>query len=185
MATVSKPKIITAEALVALGEDANVEVVKGELIEMSPAGARHGEIGGNIFAPLWTHVKSNSLGKVFMDQTTYVLQGTPDDIQTIRVPDISFIAAANLPDQTPKGYWYQPPDVAVEIISSSDKAGDIQARIADYLEAGTREVWVAYPELAQIMVHQKDSSRLLHEEDTLTGEELLPGFALKLIDVFN
>lgn len=185
MAVVSKPEIISAESLLALGEDAAVEVVKGRLVEMGPAGAKHGEVAGNILGSLWAYVRGQKLGKVFSDQTTYVLEGTPDDIRTMRVPDISFIAADNLPDETPTGYWFQPPDLVIEIVSPSEKAADIQAKLTDYFKAGTREAWVVYPEQAQLVVHWKDSSKVLAGGDTLTSEELLPGFALKLSEVFE
>ena len=184
MATVSRTEVFSEEMLLAQGKDSFIEIANGEFIKMAPAGAQHGKIGARIIWMLMSHVEANKLGDVFTDQTTYVLEGTPQEIVTMRVPDVSFIAAANLPDETPVGFWFQAPDLAVEVISPSEKSGETQAKLNDYFGAGTHEVWVVYPELAQIVVHKKGSAIVLDVEDTLSSEELLAGFALKLSEVF-
>jgi Uma2 family endonuclease len=185
MAVASQVKPITVEILTSLGEDAIVEVVGGELIEMTPAGARHGRITVNLVYALESAARAGNLGHVFSDQTAYVLRGTPDDIQTMRLPDVSFIRAERLPDQTPEGYWFLAPDLAVEVISPTERAAYTQVKLKDYFDAGTREVWVVYPDTRQVVVHWADGSRVYSADDTLTRPELLPGFEVKIAELFE
>ncbi len=84
--------LITAEALEEMPPDeACVELVAGELVAMSPAGAQHGEIAVIIVAALFNHVRPRGLGKVYAAETGFVLSRNPD---TVRAPDAAFVSAA-------------------------------------------------------------------------------------------
>lgn len=70
------------------------------------------------------------------------------------------------------------------MVSPSDRAGSIQEEIRDYLEAGVRLLWVIHPQTRQVVVYTSDSQTTLSLGDTLTGGEVLPGFALPLAKLF-
>ncbi len=164
-----RQKTVTEAQLTALGADAGAEVIYGEVVPMALAGGVHGKTSMGIGTTLFHYVRSKALGEVFADQTTYVLEGEPGDIRLMRVPS---------------GYFYQAPDLAVEIVSPHDRAGDILSRVTDYLRAGARAVWVVYPETQQVMVHTAESVVTLSAEDTLEGGGVLPGFAVEVKALF-
>lgn len=84
------------------------------------------------------------------------------------------------------GYPELAPDLVVEVVSPNDRASEIQAKVGEWLRAGSRLVWVLYPTTRTAMVYQVGGAvQLLHAEDTLTGDPVLPGFACRLGDVFG
>lgn len=73
------------------------------------------------------------------------------------------------------------PDVAIEVLSPGNRPGEILAKIADWLTAGTRLVWVIDPERRLARVYRHDGTEgLVAATETLSGEDLLPGFACTL-----
>ncbi|MBN1285450.1 MAG: Uma2 family endonuclease [Anaerolineae bacterium] len=178
------PVPITETYLMSLGADFGVEVVNEEIVHMAPAGVVHGSVSMIIGLELGNFVRQNKLGRVFADQTTYVLEGTPGDIKKMRAPDKSFVAAENLPDELPEGYFYQAPDLAVEVVSPTEGMGDVMSKVNDYLRAGTKAVWVVIPKTRQVMVYTPGGITLLGEGQTLEGGALLPEFAVPVEALF-
>ncbi len=77
------------------------------------------------------------------------------------------------------------PDLAVEIVSPNDRADDINDKVHEYLEAGARLVWVFWPRRRAVMVHEPDQP--IHElgpDDFLDGGDVLPGFRVRVADLF-
>ncbi|MCE9529651.1 MAG: Uma2 family endonuclease, partial [Planctomycetes bacterium] len=113
----------TAQDLLQLPSDTRCELVAGELRMMSPAGWRYGEIVTRIGGLLWDHIRRHGLGKQFGAETGFVLSRDPD---TVRGPDVAFIANENLPSHEPKeAFWPGAPDLAVEVLSPSDRIGEV------------------------------------------------------------
>ena len=78
------------------------------------------------------------------------------------------------------------PDLAIEVISPSNKAGEVMIKIREYFQAGVLRVWVVYP--ADRLVYVYESPRkvtILGDGDELDGGELLPGFKLSLVELFE
>lgn len=176
--------IMTAEDLWHMPHDGyRYELVKGELIRMSPTGGEHGDIAGELTVHLRTYVKPRQLGKVLVD-SGFCLECCPD---TVRGPDIAFVSAAHIPPGgLPKGFISGAPDLAIEIVSPNETAAEIQAKVQDYLTHGTRLVWVIEPGTRTALVYRSDgSARLLRAEDTLEGEDVVPGFAVKVAELFE
>ncbi|MGH7675591.1 MAG: Uma2 family endonuclease, partial [Gemmatimonadales bacterium] len=106
------------------------------------------------------------------------------DPDTVRAPDIAFISRARLPDPEPVGYPELAPDLAVEVLSPGDRPGELLAKVADWLNAGTRLVWIVDPERRLARVYRQDGSEtLLNAEDDLSGEGVVPGFAVMLAEI--
>jgi Uma2 family endonuclease len=113
----------------------------------------------------------------------FKLAENPD---TVRIPDIAFIAEERtMGGKSPKGYWPITPDLAVEIVSPFDQVGDIEAKIADYLRAGVRLVWVVYPGTQTVVVYRSLTDvRILTAADLLTGAYVIPGFSHPVAEIF-
>ena len=177
--------LFTAEELICLPSDERrLELVKGKLYEMAPAGGRHGRVAMRIGRLLDTYVESTGLGQVFAAETGFTLQRNPD---TVRAPDAAFVAQGRMPPgETPDGYLALAPDLAVEVISPNDRPQEVREKVADWLNAGTRLVWVIYPSSRTVTVHRPPSSiEEMGGEDTLDGAEVIPGFSCVLGELFG
>jgi Uma2 family endonuclease len=180
--TTIKP-LITADFLLRTPDLGRCELVCGELIEMTPAGYEHGSILVNISTPLWTYVSRAGLGRVSGAETGFQIAHDPD---TVRAPDVAFVAAGRLPSPLPKGFFPGPPDLAVEVISPDDRDNEVQAKVQSWLDAGCRVVWLVDPRRQTVQVFQDRSEvRVFRLSDTLSGEPLLPGFSLAVAEIFK
>jgi len=178
---------LTAADLWRLGEgDARRELVNGEVIEMAPVGGIHGDITKKIVRRLAEYEERYGGGKVLVGDVGFVLS-VAGDSERVRAPDVAFVSTEKLPDgRLPEGVLQGAPDLAVEILSPSDNPVDVQRTVRDYLEAGTRLVWVVAPAAKTLTVYRADgSARLLTERDQLDGEAVLPGFMLSLAELFR
>jgi Uma2 family endonuclease len=181
-----KQQLVTAEELWEMPDvpDRRIELVDGEVVQVSPAGAVHTKIMFMLAKTLDNFVSRNGLGEVMPDNLAFVLQRGPD---RVRVPDVSFIAAAHVPAEgLPEGFWEGPPTLAVEVVSPHDRANDIHERVQDYLAAGTQQVWVLWPRTRSVTVYVVDGApRELGPDAVLDGGEVLPGFTVQVSDLFE
>lgn len=158
-------------------------LVRGELQRMAAAGFRHGAVIMNVSAPLGRHVKTHGLGVVCGAETGFVLERNPD---TVLAPDAAFVRRERIPASgLPGTYWEGPPDFALEVTSPGDTRREVADKVAAWLAAGARVVWVADPKRLVVEVHEPDGApRRLTESDVLEGEPLFPGFRLPVADIF-
>lgn len=155
------------------------EYVKGELVPMAAAAIVHGEVGINLIIPLGTHVRENKLGRLYSLETTFQLG------DRVVKPDIAFVSPERLSEDKLKGFSVAP-DLAVEIVSPTDKQYDITEKVLAYLLAGTRLVWVIEPIAKTVMVYRSETDfTLLNYEDTLTGEDVVEGFSCSVLELFE
>ena len=155
------------------------EYVKGELVPMSPPSMEHGEISSNVHLSLGLHVRENQLGRLYIAETTFDLG------DRLVKPDVAFVLTERLPENRRKGSPI-PPDLAVEIVSPTDKHYDVTEKAFAYLKAGTRLVWVVEPVAKTVMVYRSETDfTLLTSEDTLTGEDVVKGFTCPVAQLFE
>lgn len=175
--------LISADEFFALGGSAKQELVAGEVIEMVPPGGEHGGLQGVLIFHLQLCVESSGTG-VVLGEAGFRLKVGPD---TVRAPDVAYLSAARLPEgPLPRTYIVGAPDIAVEIVSPNDTATDVQEKVQEYLDAGSLRVWVVDPARASITVHYPNgTSRTLRGDDVLSGEDVLPGFSLRVADLFS
>jgi Uma2 family endonuclease len=173
-------KTWTDEELLALPDDGRYELVDGELVRMSPAGGRHGDIVAELLARVRVFVKERKLGHVFDGQTGFRL---PDG--NLRSPDVSFVAAARLPEGVPVGFLHVAPDLAVEVLSPGDRAADVARKVAEYLNVGVQLLWVIDPEQRAAVVYRPGRAPGRPENDILDGDPVLPGFVCPLAALFD
>jgi len=178
-------RLVTADELIAMPDDGfRYELVKGELIRMSPTGHEHGVVAMNIAGPLHQHVKSNNLGVVYAAETGFIVGQNPD---TVRAPDVAFVQIERINQAgNVKSYWIGAPDLAVEVVSPGDTVGKVEGKVTEWLEAGTLMVWVASPRLRTVTVYRSLTEIImLTEKDTLDGGDVVPGFRIAVCDIFD
>jgi Uma2 family endonuclease len=181
MATIEN--ITTAEQLLAARDIGRCELVRGELIMMSPAGSEHGWIVMNVAGPLAMFVKQHSLGRVFGAETGFRIGHDPD---TVRAPDVAFVTAQRIGVKLAPGFFPGPPDLAVEVLSPDDRAGEVLAKVQDWLDTGCRAVWVVDPRTRTVSVYRSPSEIIvLGESEPLSGGDLVPNFSLPVSECFQ
>jgi Uma2 family endonuclease len=104
---------------------------------------------------------------------------------TIRQPDISVLSKERVQCTGPDEYFEGAPELAVEIVSPSDPAEDLQMKVDQYLAAGAKQVWVLYPKTRRVHVfYAGGATAMFDATQTLTGGDLLPHFSVKVSDLF-
>ncbi|MEA2206398.1 MAG: hypothetical protein QOE77_3174 [Blastocatellia bacterium] len=184
MSTVAD-KILTAEDLLKLPRGTfRYELIEGELKQMSPAGHKHGKIIVRLTAPLAKHVQDNMLGEVYAAETGFKLRSNPD---TVRAADIAFIRKDRVEAVgDTDGYWLGAPDLAVEVVSPSDKVGDVEIKVGEWLEFGTHLVWTVSPSLKTVTVYRSLMDiETLTEKDVLDGGDVVPDFKFPVAELFT
>ncbi|MCY4019408.1 MAG: Uma2 family endonuclease [Chloroflexi bacterium] len=164
--------------------DRVVELVEGEIVEMSLPGGEHGEILTLLAVKIANFVYGNGLGRVTSGDTGFMLERNPDGKDTVRGIDIAFVSFAKAPSPFVSKLVDVSPDLAVEVISPSNEAADIRLKVLQLLNAGTKLVWVVYPDSRMVDVHSASGAKTLHENDTLSGGDVLPGFQMRVGDIF-
>jgi Uma2 family endonuclease len=159
------------------------ELVRGEVRMMTPASGSHGVIAGRVFAALYAFVEQHRLGICFPDNTGFLLPGLED---TVRSPDAAYLARARLPaDGLGAGWVRAAPNLVVEIASPSESTVDLEAKVQDYLAAGTEIIWIIDPVLSRIVVRTAaHADRVLQSSDLLDGGSVLPGFSVAVGPLF-
>ena len=164
-------------------DDLRHELIRGELTTMTPAGFDHGAISSRFVVRLGAHVLSARLGEVLTAETGFVLSHDPD---TVRAPDVAFVRQDRIPSPRPVKFWDGAPDLAVEVISPSDTATDIDDKVQEYLDAGTTEVIVINPKIKSVKVFRRgQNATVLRSGDVLDGLESVPGFRCTVDEVFS
>lgn len=174
----------TAQELLSLPDDGHhYELVRGELVMMTPASARHGKFSARLIGALEPYVRDHGLGEVYTAEPGFVLATEPD---TVRVPDVAFVRRERIPPEgEPEGFWPIAPDLVVEVVSPSESAPLLHSKVADYLRAGTRLIWVIYPDTQTVMEFRSWTEvRVLTVEESLDGGDVVPGFSLPLARLF-
>jgi Uma2 family endonuclease len=159
------------------------ELHHGRLVPMSPPGATHGNLQSRLAAALFTQGEEKGHGKSYTE-VGIVLARNPDHLVGA---DAAFVVKRSLPAREVKeGYLETIPELVVEIRSKNDTDTEINEKVADYLQAGVRLVWIVDPEPESVVEHRPGSpARTNQKSDTLTCEDIIPGFRLALFDLFH
>jgi Uma2 family endonuclease len=184
--TVTPIRLQDIEAMEARG--IRREIVDGQWVQVvgdGMAGELHGAIATNLIVALGTYVKTHQLGRVYPANTTYILSEDEQGVQLMRLPDVSFVAVSRVKTENRQSYYQLAPDLAIEIISPSERAVDIRAKLRDYLRAGVRQVWQVYPETQEVIVYLPDGTVRTYEVgQVIPGADVLPDLALPVEDIF-
>jgi Uma2 family endonuclease len=157
------------------------ELNNGEIVPVTPTGFAHGATEQRAGSYIGDFVYKNRLGEVVTGETGFRLGS-----HTVRGADVAFISNEKLAQITqPEKYLPFAPDLVVEVVSPNDTADEISDKVELYLLAGTRLVWTFYPASRRVGVHYPDrTSKTLTADDMLDGEDMLPGFSVRVADLF-
>ena len=179
--------LMTVEELLAIPREGyrgyRYELIRGELAKTMSAGFAHGAQAVNIIGSLWTHVRQHDLGRVVTAETTFLLETDPDHA---RIPDVGFVRqerVSSLDEMT--GAFRGAPDLAVEVISPTDRLTRVRDKVRDWLEHGTLMVIVVNPRNRAVQVHTSDGVEELAESDMLDGGDVVPGWSMAVADIFS
>jgi Uma2 family endonuclease len=184
MATAAQTKLMTADEFMAadLGEG-RFELVRGEVVRVPPTMPQHGRICSRINWILETFGRTSGFGYCLSESAVATERG-PD---TVRGPDICFYSQARWPESE-VGLVLPPvpPDLVVEVVSPSNRPGEMQRKVTEYLEAGVLLVLIVDPARRKAALYRLREvfPTILSESDVLENLPELPGFTCPLADFF-
>jgi len=178
-------RLLTSEDLYQMGDAAErFELIAGVLRETEPMGGRHGEIQFELHGPLYLYLRDRRIGRVYTEGTHFLILRDPD---VVLMPDIAFVRTDRLPpDGARDGIMPLAPDLVIEVLSPSNRMTEMSEKISLYQRAGVPLIWLVHPRTRSVTVYATGRApRILHESDTLDGEDILPGFSLPVADLFQ
>ncbi len=178
-------QLMTADELLRLPRGQyRYELINGDLITMSPSSHDHGRITMRLAAPLAQFVWEQELGEAYGAETGFQLTFDPD---TVLAPDVAYISAKRLKDIGPtRGYWPAAPDLAVEVLSPSERKSRVETKIAKWFSFGTIQVWIVNPKTETVTVYRSATNAVTFSiADTLEADDLLPGFRMAVKRLFD
>jgi len=170
---------VSVEEFWGLAHRLRAELVAGRVIEMTPPGARHGVVVTRVVRLLDEHVQRRGLGFVAIE-AGFILRRDP---ATVRAPDVAVVLRARVGDRVPTRFFPGPPDLAVEVLSPDDRPGEVAAKVADYLQAGSGAVWVVDPEAETVTVHTRGIALRYGPEEEVAGAPVLPDLRIAVRDL--
>ena len=160
-----------------------VELIDGEIVEMTPSSDGSSSVAARITVLLGMHVLPNNLGRLYSADGGFVLF---PDRETVRVPDVAFVRAERMPQGEARRHFPRlAPDLVVEVLSPTDRASDVLAKVAMYQEAGVPLIWLGDPEEETVTVLAENQAPVtLRPSDTLRGGVVLPELQMAVADIF-
>jgi Uma2 family endonuclease len=176
----SRPaRLVTADELLEMPEGFR-ELIRGEVVELGASGFDHSGIGFEVGRCLGNHARAHDLGRVVGADCGFILERNPD---TVRAPDVGFIRKERA-FPTSKFFPFAP-DLAVEVVSPSDRYTKVMEKVRCWLDHGTEEVWVIDIRRRTATIHRRDGVVIeIKADGVIEGGELLPGFRLPLRELF-
>lgn len=158
-------------------------LVRGEVVETMPPGVKHGNVALRLGSRLMNWIDQGH-GGCAGTESGFILARDPD---MVRGPDVFYVRAERIPKTgLPESFWNIAPDIAVEVVSPSETAYEIQEKVGDFLSAGTPRVWVVYPRRREVVIHRPDGSACtVGGNDLLEDPEVLPGFSCRVAELFD
>lgn len=162
-------------------EDKRYELDEGELIEMTRPAYKHNRVLMKLTMAVGNYLAAHPIGEALLSENLYALAPS-----TRRSPDLAIILGDRQRELENAKVIPIIPEIAAEVLSPSETARMIHRKLRQYFEAGVKEVWLIDPETkeAEIWTGRRLPERELAGDDEITSP-LLPGFALKLPELFS
>lgn len=167
-----------------LEEDSLYEIVDGQRVE-KPMAADALVIASVLGGYLIPFARTHRLGRVVIEGLFSINpKGAPE-----RRPDVAFVSYARWPRERPvpsTSAWEVAPDLAVEVVSPSNRAVEVVGKVREYFQGGVLRVWLVYPTEKLVYVYESPMrNNVLGLDDAIDGGDLLPGFRLAVADLFD
>ena len=174
---------LTIDEFEAMSFEGPWELIDGELVEVPPASDQPSSTAAAIIGLLAPYVRSQRLGRLYGADGGFVLF---PDRATVLVPDVAFVRAERAPQGNARKHFPRlAPDLVVEVLSPSDRASEVVAKLELYQEAGVPLIWLVDPEKETLTVIASGRPvAVLKPEDILDGGDVLPGFSVSVADIF-
>jgi len=181
--TNARTKLVTAEQLYKLPDDPFNELYDGVLMVREASGVLSSNIATELAITLGLHVRTYALGRIFAADLHCILSRNPD---TVLAPDLSFVARTRLIyGQNWEKFLEGAPDLAVEVLSPSNRLAAQQRKVQRYLAAGTSLAWIIQPRTRSAYVYRKDgTTSYVPSDGMLDGEDVVPDFRCALASLF-
>jgi Uma2 family endonuclease len=176
-------KLLTFEDFELLDDDKKYEIIDGELYEVAPANPEHARIAYRIVAKVSQFDPELKLIEGFIADGPFRLVL---ETESVVVPDVAFMRVERMPpDAEIEKRVDQAPDIAVEIMSPSDRISVVMRKVMRYLEAGTLMVWLVDPAARTVTVYEPGGrAQVLDGDDHLDGGDIIPGFSVPVRSLF-
>ena len=162
----------------------SAELLRGRLIVREPPSAYHGHVAARLLFLLGQQVYGRNLGWLTAQDTGFKIASEPD---TVRAPDVAFISNLRHAEIPMRGYAPFAPELVAEVLSPDDRPGEVLSKVGDWLDAGVQLVWVIDPVLKEARIYRADGTQSIvaGESAALDGENVLPGFSCRLVDLLE
>ena len=159
------------------------ELVRGEIVRMTPAGFRHSKVTGKAFFLLEAHNRAHRLGHVLAGEAGIIVRRGPD---TVRGADVAFISYQRLPKDTRiSGFLERAPELIIEVLGDDKSWSEMEEKIAEYHAAGVDLVWVLDHRTLTLRAYARGAAPvLLREQDIANADPHVPGFSCRVADFF-
>lgn len=176
--------LMTFEQYADLPEQEGVfrELDEGRVIEMSHPNWLHGAIQARVAHVVQTYLDQTGADFVLTQNAGFLL--APD---TDRAPDVSLVRKSTLASRevVKGGSLRGAPELAIEIVSPSDSAEDLDRKTEQYLRAGTGAVWIVYPEIRHVIIYRRSGEmRRMGAGQSIDEPELPPGLSIGVEQIF-
>ncbi len=155
------------------------ELIYGTIVEKPVPTQEDGIITARFSFYMIAYLDENPLGN-FSVETAHTVVG---DKYNKRIPDASYISKAS--GVTTRGPVPKTPDIAIEILSPDQSPLELREKAQYYLNNATQLVWIVFPQTQQIEVRTVNAVTILNPDDTLTAGDILPGFSVKVANLFK
>ena len=165
--------------------DALYEIVDGKIVEIPSMSVYAAKIASRILFAIERVAAPADLGSAWVE-TLFIVDPVKDQR---RRPDVAFVSAERWPlDRLMpvEGEMDVVPDLAIEVVSPSNKCGELARKIREYFGFGVRQVWVVEPETREIAAyHTPERIEVFEDGDILDAGEIVPGLRLVITDLFS
>ncbi|WP_337174158.1 Uma2 family endonuclease [Paludisphaera sp.] len=185
MAVAPAARLMTAdEFMKAKLGDGRFELVRGEIVELSPPYSDHGYACSRLAGLFFVYERESGYGYSLSNDTAVQTRRNPD---TVRAPDVCFYSEARHP-RTKLGpnLLTVAPDVAIEVVSPSNSKIELLEKVVEYLAAGSLAVWLVYPQTRSVAVFRDSRTppAVFDDGDAIDDQPELPGFRCLVSDIF-
>jgi len=181
----SQVSLATPEKIRPFEPDFLYEIVDGEIREIPNMGVYAGIIATVLANSINQFARPRNLGLAVVEVLFKLGPNLPS-----RRPDVAYVTSDKMLSRVQAledpPQWEVVPNLAIEVVSKTNTAAEIEDKLGDYFGAGVQLVWVIYPVHRRVYVYESiNKNRILTEQNELDGGDMLPGFTIPLSDLFN